>query len=447
MKVKDNNHKYRQLREQFSFFEYQSYSFKVVDGNLEASFVFNLDGKIFFKPKIYIPSREFYNLQKENEIANFVFHMGMVELVSYWKATCSSNVLITPHGLNMHQVSWWKKLYFHGLGEFFYLNNINVDIDSFMNLSSTGSNISPISRKLTENKVLVPIGGGKDSIVSLELLKPSSIEVVPLIVNPREASIRTINIAGFEEDDCVIIKRSIDPQLLQLNEEGYLNGHTPFSAMLAFVCALGCHITGVSNIALSNESSANEATVPGSKINHQYSKTFEFENDFNDYIRKYLNGNINYFSFLRPINELQIAALFSRFERHFDSFRSCNVGSKVDSWCGKCPKCMFTYIILSPFIERNRLIEIFGKDMTEDEALSHIMNELQGKSPVKPFECVGTPDEVNAALSIYNDTRVIGKGHDYVLDGDEFNRLMHEYNLENLLPDVFDSLLKDALDD
>ena len=449
MNVKDNNHKYRQLREQYSFFEYQSYSFSLIDGDLEASFVFNLSDKVIFKPKIRIPARSFYHYDSvaENDIENFVFHMGMVELVSYWKATCSPKVIISPHSLDNYQVSWWKKLYFHGLGEFFYLNDIHVDMDNFMHISSHGEKVSKSEIALENNKVLVPIGGGKDSIVTLELLNKSKIEVIPLIVNPREASIRTINIAGFEENESVIIHRTIDPQLLDLNTRGFLNGHTPFSAMLAFVGAFSCLVTGVSNIALSNESSANESTVPGSKINHQYSKTFEFENDFNEYIRKYLHKDINYFSFLRPINELQIAKLFSKFEKHYDSFRSCNVGSKVDSWCGQCSKCMFTYIILSPFIERNRLIEIFGKDMAQDVSLADIMDELTGISPVKPFECVGTPEEVVAALSKYISLETLDKNIDLAIGRDKFHRLINDYNNENLVPKEFDSILKNELND
>jgi hypothetical protein len=157
-------------------------------------------------------------------------------------------------------------------------------------------------------------------------------------------------------------------------------------------------LAGVSNIALSNESSANEATVIGTNVNHQYSKSFEFEKDFRNYTRNYISEDFNYFSFLRPLNELQIARAFSKHPQHFDSFKSCNLGSKTDSWCGKCPKCLFTWIVLSPFIEQEKLMDIFGKNLFADVTLIETLEELIGKSEVKPFECVGTIEDVNTAL-------------------------------------------------
>lgn len=437
--VKNNNQLYHSLRKQYSFFEYQSYSFSVTEGELTAEFCFNLSDSYVFKPVIKIPQRDIYNYNvlDDSDIRNFVFHIGLVELVSYWKAACPPKVIIKPHKLSIFQENWWKKLYFNGLGEFFYLNNIDSDFESFMSINSQGETLIPSNSELNNKKVLVPIGGGKDSIVTLELIKKSQFEVVPMIVNPREASIRTINIAGFQKEESVIIERRIDPILLELNNNGFLNGHTPFSALLAFTGALSSMITGISNIALSNESSANESTVPNSKINHQYSKTFEFESDFNEYIRKYLHNGINYFSFLRPINELQIAKLFSGFKQHFDSFRSCNVGSKNDRWCGQCSKCLFTYIILSPFIERKELVKIFGRDLLDDKELLPVLDELTGKADVKPFECVGTPDEVNAALSVYSEE--IEKA------SSGFTELISEYNDENILPEEFETILKNAL--
>jgi hypothetical protein len=171
-------------------------------------------------------------------------------------------------------------------------------------------------------------------------------------------------------------------------------------------------------VALSNENSANESTVKGSYVNHQYSKSLEFEDDF----RRYVVGSVecvadstqaqmlptvhyplptyNYFSFLRPLSELQIAMLFSRFMDYHDVFRSCNAGSKEDIWCGHCAKCLFAYIILSPFIEPARLNQIFGKSMLDDMTMELEFKQLIGEAETKPFECVGTVSEVRQALSM-----------------------------------------------
>ena len=171
--------------------------------------------------------------------------------------------------------------------------------------------------------------------------------------------------------------------------------HQQDPAMLAFYTRLASILTGIPNVALSNESSANESTVLGTSVNHQYSKSLEFEDDF----RAYCPG-FNYFSFLRPLSELQIAMLFSQFVDYHDVFRSCNVGSKQDIWCGHCAKCLFAYIILSPFIAPARLNRIFGKSMLDDLSLQHEFDQLTGQAETKPFECVGTVNEVLAALSM-----------------------------------------------
>jgi len=220
-----------------------------------------------------------------------------------------------------------------------------------------------------------------------------------LIMNPRGASSATANIAGFE-NNTIVIKRFLDKKLLELNEQGFLNGHTPFSALLAFVSVLSAAITGKKYIALSNESSANESTVVGTMVNHQYSKSLEFEADFREYVRESLTKDIHYFSLLRPLSELQIASIFAKNSAYFNDFRSCNVGSKTNIWCGKCSKCLFTFIILSPFIEPKVLVEIFGNNLLNNSELKQFFDELTGVADVKPFECVGTVDEVNIALCL-----------------------------------------------
>ena len=406
------------------------------NGGLSISFVFNLSGKFFFKPKLRIPASPHFDLEKvdKRDLETIIFNMGMVELISYWKAACPREVNVIPNKLSDDKVEFWKKLYYHGLGEFYYLNGIDISQESAMDIFSKGEPNIPINRNLDNDKVLVPIGGGKDSVVSLELLKNSDFKIIPLIINPREASWRSIENAGFCKEDCIVIYRTIDGELLNLNSKGYLNGHTPFSAMLAFTSTLAAYLSGAKHIALSNESSANESTVPGSKINHQYSKSFEFEQDFHSYSAKYLLPELNYFSFLRPLNEIRIAELFSGFENHLNSFRSCNVGSKDDRWCGNCPKCLFTYIILKPFVHEERLHGIFGKNLLLETSLTKTLEELKGEVDVKPFECVGTPEEVVAALNHENNKLAL-------------NKLLSEYNNEHLLDNRFEEILKKALND
>lgn len=448
MRPSDNAIRFDTLRTEYERFTFQRYDFNLDKGDLHISFTFSLD-HIVFHPKLHIPARSFYNWHSisKDELDTLVFHIGMVELISYWKLACPKKVIIKPFVLTERQIIWWKKLYYNGLGEFFYLNNIKVSFEDFMNIEcQSTSTFSRVSIPVTE-RVMVPIGGGKDSAVTLELVK-DELGCIPMIINPRGATLDTIAAGGYSLDDSAIVQRHLDPLMLKMNQEGFLNGHTPFSALLAFVSILLGLTCRCRYIALSNESSANESTVPGTNINHQYSKSIEFEADFRDYVADNIHDNIQYFSFLRPLNELQIASLLSRFDAYHYIFRSCNVGSKTDIWCGTCPKCLFTYLILSPFLSREKLSEIFGKDMLCDESLRHILRELDGRSAVKPFECVGTIEEVRACESYLINT--IAQPEHTILDDatpsdTSIEELLKQFNERHFLPPVFLNIMKGAL--
>ena len=445
MKRTDNQYKFDALRHEFSAFTFESQKVELEDGNLHLVFSFSLDGKYHFAPTLTIPARPFYHWDSisEDQLQTLAFHIGMIELVSYWKIACPKRVIVKPFSLTERQKSFWKKLYYNGLGEFFYLNSITCSETDFMTIETPENQpFAKVNLPLQE-KVIIPVGGGKDSVVTLELLR-NELPCTPLIVNPRGATLGCVETAGYAADAFLVANRTLDPVMLQLNKEGYLNGHTPFSAMLAFVTLLVGFGSGSRCIALSNESSANESTVPGTNINHQYSKSIEFERDFRNYVAENINDKIQYFSFLRPLSEMQIAYFFAQFEAYHKVFRSCNVGSKTDSWCGNCPKCLFTWLILSPFISREKLTEIFGKDLMADMNLRPVFEELNGTSAVKPFECVGTVEEVRACVDAMRDREgtiaaVSPKAKTDVAE------MLKRYNEENFLPESIAAILKSKL--
>ena len=400
MATYNNSILYKTLREKYSVFTYKSYHYSIQNNYLICWFDFEINSEMAFHPKTIIPFHaDFDYFTKKlplKDLENIIFQIGMVELISYWKCTCSPTIVIEAANLDDDAISWWKNLYFHGLGEFFYCNQINVDYETYVKIISDSELTFNKQHFNFKNETLVPVGGGKDSAVTLELLKPFY-PITPVIINPRGASLSCLEVGGYA-NNYIKILRTIDPTLLELNKKGFLNGHTPFSAMLAFYSVLIAILTQKKHIALSNESSANESTVKDSDVNHQYSKSYAFETDFRNYIKRYVNDEINYYSFLRPLSEMQIALLFSQFPQYFPVFKSCNSGSKTDSWCCRCPKCLFTFIILSPFIHPEILKKIFGFNLFENNNLIPILNELIGKTDTKPFECVGTREEVCVAL-------------------------------------------------
>jgi UDP-N-acetyl-alpha-D-muramoyl-L-alanyl-L-glutamate epimerase len=399
--IRQNNfQKFIQLRKDFQTFSYLDFEYSINENLVSIQFRFAIDNEFEFRPQTTCKINSCIGIQNREFIEHIIFHIGMVELISYWKTTCAKRVEVHPFLLTHKQIAFWKKVFFNGLGEFFYLNSIETDMHEFMTIVSMSDRTAQTAPLVSmTDAVIVPVGGGKDSVVSVEFFKAMKLDVLPMLVNPRKAMTDTVANAGFCSEKSIVFNRSIDPLLLKLNERGFLNGHTPFSALLAFQSLLASVLTGVSQIALSNESSANEPTVQGTNINHQYSKSLEFENDYRSYVAEFLTPDHNYFSILRPLSELQIAYVFCKYSQHFHSFRSCNAGSKTNSWCGRCPKCLFTAIILAPFIHKNNLNEIFGCEIFENQQLQHTLDELTGVEQVKPFECVGTTEEVNMALS------------------------------------------------
>lgn len=444
MKRNDHQSKFDALRREFSTFTFEKQTVKRENGALHLFFDFNLDDRYHFRPTLEIPARPFFDWDgiTEEQLQVLAFQIGMTELVSYWKIACPKRVVVKPFALTESQKRFWKKLYYNGLGEFLYLNGITVSEEELMEIESsplpmsfpwrTCGGMESMGSVKFEERVLVPVGGGKDSVVTLECLR-HEMPVIPMIVNPRGATLNCVKTAGYKEDEFIVINRTLDPTMLRLNAEGYLNGHTPFSALLAFISILVAFGSRSKYIALSNENSANESTVPGTNINHQYSKSIEFESDFRSYVAENLNDEVQYFSFLRPLSELQIAKLFSQCEAYHPVFRSCNVGSKTDSWCGHCPKCLFTWIILSPFLSREKLTAIFGKDLMADESLRPILEELDGTAPVKPFECIGTVEEVRACMEAVDGRR------------DKVKEILERFNTQHFLPLQFEQILKNRL--
>ena len=393
------NDKFLQLREQFPYFVFESQEYELTSRGLDIRFSFNLAGRYSFSPTLFIPRKPWFLPDEKiaGHLDNIVFNIGMIELISYWKAACPPRLIVRPFGLSAEQVAWWKNLYFHGLGEFFYLNSIDVREDNFMQIEVSSEILLPAEFFSLADALIIPVGGGKDSAVTLELLGGAP-GAIPMIMNPRGASKETISVKGFSDENFIGVMRTIDPVLLQLNDLGFLNGHTPFSALLAFITVLTAIVSGRRHIALSNESSASEATIEGTDINHQYSKSYRFETDFREYVKRWISNDINYFSFLRPLNELQIASLFTRYREFHPVFKSCNAGSKTDSWCGHCAKCLFTWIMLAPFLPKEELVAIFGKNLFDDATLLPFFDQLTGIADEKPFDCVGTIREVNLAL-------------------------------------------------
>lgn len=394
--------KYNEFRTNYPEFYYHGFEIEDKENELFITYHFEIKDLMDFNPTLRIPKKNKWNYDKAL-LNKMIFSAGLAEIPSYWKATCSPKIIIECGTLDKWQTSWLKKLIYNGLGEFFYVNKIDVNEDDFVDIKSYGESIKT-DDYASYDGYLVAVGGGKDSLTSLEILK-SVPNKKAFIINNRKVCFDGANVAGIKDEDIINVQRLFDKEIIELNNKGFLNGHTPISSCIAFISYLTAYVNKIKYVVLSNESSANESSVIGTNINHQYSKSLEFENDFRSYTSKYLTDKIEYFSLLRPLSELQIMKIFTKYPKYFNHFISCNNGGKrknigkTDGWCNTCAKCLFIYILMSNFVSQDDMIKIFGENLLDKKEMLNYFLELLGKTTNKPFECVGTIKEVTYVVN------------------------------------------------
>lgn len=373
----------------------------------------------------------------EKKVLDLSFkYLHLVAGISYYKLLLPKNIEIDTMGLSEDQKEFFDKLYLNGLGEFAFKNNLDlrekISFPSSENVENTGVEIE------LNNDFIVPIGGGKDSIVTLELLKklPNQ-KLYTFSVNTAKPIKDCCDIAGC---DNILVTRKIAPLLLEINknQEKYnaFNGHVPITSIIAFISVSASILYNCNSVIISNEKSANigNRLHNGIFINHQWSKSFEAELMMHNFIQKYITLNFNYFSLIRPIYEIHVAKLFSEIKKYDDVFSSCNRNFKIEKdeepkrWCGDCDKCRFVFLILAPFMNKDKLVKIFNTNMLNDEAQLKGYEELVGLSGCKPFECVGEIEESIVAFNILNNTEF---RNDFIVK-DINSKISKIYNKEKL---------------
>lgn len=390
-------------------FIFENYALDKKSGKLSLNY--SLDEEIQFEEIVEfdVGKIDWGKVDEESlERALRAFHL--MAGVSYYKAFCPVRMEVKTGDLSEAQAEFWNNLYIKGLGEFFYQNQIKFD--GLVNFPARKGEISKdeaveaVKELKFSEKALLPIGGGKDSLVSAEILLGGNEEFDLFSLRDSDPIRETSEILGKKR---LIVGRKISPKLLELNAAGALNGHIPITAYISFLLIICAIIYDYKNIVLSLEKSANFGQIyyGGIDINHQYSKSEQFEEDFNKYVQENIVKGINYFSLLRGMYEIKIAEIFAkseRLEKYLPHFASCNKNFKLDGskpktrWCGECPKCVFVWTILSPFLDKAVLVKVFGKNLYGDENLLELFEELLGIRNIKPFECVGTPEEMQLAM-------------------------------------------------
>jgi hypothetical protein len=381
---------------------YQNFIFKDYEFNQQSKTMhlyYSYDGLLEFSES-YKFDFEFVDYDPavlDRAIQSLFFVAG----VSYFKAYLPPKIIVNKGEISKKTSRFLSKTYEKGLGEFFYLNKL----DAKQHIEFPVSDLyTSVSDELEGNGLLIGLGGGKDSLVSVELLRNSGLDISTWSLNHRsqlEPLVKEIGLPHFW------VERNWDRALLEHNARGAYNGHVPISAILACVGTVVAILSGKNDVVVSNENSANEPDLvyQGQEINHQYSKSLEFEKSYQAFLKDTINTT-NYYSYLRPFSEVFIAELFSKigFSKYKAVFSSCNRAFTHESnhmfWCGECPKCAFTFLALTPFVERSELESIWGKNLLLDSHLEHIYKQLLGISGDKPLDCVGEIKESRAAMRL-----------------------------------------------
>jgi len=352
--------------------------------------------------------------------------------VSYFKLRAPFAIEASDIPLTEAERAFVIDVYENGLGEFYARN----ELSRFGKLTlSAPSDDQPRKPALDlPDRTLLPIGGGKDSLVSVDLLTHTGVDFTPFAVNPKGPILSSVDAIGTAP---LYVTRTLDPEMIRLGKEaGYYNGHVPSTAINSMIASLCALLFGYSQIVLSNERSASEGNVvfDGRETNHQYSKSLGFELLIADTLSNATGGALQYFSLLRPYSEARIASLFTQSTRFDAVFSSCNrnfrlTGNDGPLWCGECPKCHFVFLIFAPFMKKDRLLRIFGKNLLNEPKNEHSFRELAGLTGQKPWECVG--EILEAAACFYTLTRHADWHEDAIVRGVKAD-LFAQYGEEKL---------------
>lgn len=383
-------------------FEFVSYDFKPAQRRVYFNYKINfISGKpLMFTETIILP--RIPKVVPQALLRNLLSSLHLVLGLSYYKLYCPKRV-IHPYKLTPEQANFFTMVYRKGLGEFYYLNKLDPS-DSPVFASDTKAKAESIKYP-RQKRALVGIGGGKDSIVVAQLMKRAGQRFSSFVMETEKGSPiinETIRALGVDK---LTIKRKLDPKIFQVMPEAY-NGHIPFSAVLAFVGLLSAVLYDYNEVVVGNEYSSNFGNIKykGQEINHQWSKSLEFEKLFQDYCNKFITSDVYYYSLLRPYYEIRIAEMFAKHKKYHYLFSSCNLNFKVNKerqkvlWCGECPKCAFVFALLSAYLSKKEVIGIFGKNLYSDKSLLPLYKDLIGAGEMKPFECVGTFEEIKLAM-------------------------------------------------
>jgi hypothetical protein len=374
----------------------------------EAQLVYAFDDGLELVERIGFPHAPVLPAERQPAFDAALQLLHLIAGVSYYKAGVPPEIRVDNTALDAATAGFVDEIYLHGLAEFAYQNKLDlrgrIRFPALVRHSREGRHDEKEAAHLKlPRKTLVPIGGGKDSLVTVEMLKGAGEPMTAAWVGDSALIAACAERTGLP---MLNIKRRLAPELFEYNRLGAWNGHIPVTAINSAILICAALLYGYDAIAFSNERSASEATLEydGRPVNHQWSKSLDFERCLREYTKSHIAADLEYFSLLRPWSELAVTRAFAQETRYDDVFSSCNRNFRIrgerpaDRWCGQCPKCHFVFLALGVFVAKPRLLAIFGRNLLDDATLARGFDALLEYREHKPFECVGEGRESRAAM-------------------------------------------------
>ncbi len=352
---------------------------------------------------------------RANAVEQALRLLHLIAGVSYYKAAVPPEIRIESYAIDADAAALLTLIYENGLGEFAYRNGLDLHGKISFPIADVGGASAPTAVGVEaeappatalglRRHALVAIGGGKDSLVSIEALRSAGVEQTVTWIGNSQLIAACAARTGLPT---LNLGRALAPELFELNRQGAYNGHIPVTVVNSAILVLAALLQGVDQVVFSNERSASYGSViPGTgEVNHQWSKGWACEQAFGGYVQKHVAADLHYYSLLRPLSELAVARQFAKSDRYDAHFSSCNrnfhiLGERpVNRWCGVCPKCHFVFLALAPFMPKPRLVRIFGRNLLDDASQAGGFDALLEFQDHKPFECVGEGQESRAAMA------------------------------------------------
>src|SRR3546814_9415327 len=158
---------------------------------------------------------------------------------------------------------------------------------------------------------LVAIGGGKDSLVSIEALRKAGVEQTVTWIGGSQLIRACAERTGLPT---LNIGRQLAPELFEYNRPGAWNGHIPVTAINSAILVFAAVLLDADQVVFSNERSARYGSlIEGTgAVNHQWATGWTVERDFGAHVHREVAADLTNYSLLRPLSDLAVARQFSR---------------------------------------------------------------------------------------------------------------------------------------